>query len=137
MWSTGMVKEALDLAGVQVHGQHAVGSRQLEHVGDQAGRDGLARLRLAILPRVGEERHHRGDALRRGELRGLDHEEQLHQVLVDRPAAGLHEEDVCAADRLVVTAVRLAVREGLELDPAQLDAQVLGDLARKLRVRPA
>ena len=43
-------EEALDLAGVQVHRQHAVGARQLQHVGDEARRDRLARLRLAVLP---------------------------------------------------------------------------------------
>ena len=34
-------------------------------------------------------------------------------MAVDRRAAGLHEEDVGAADRLPVAAVRLPVREGL------------------------
>ena len=43
-------------------------------------------------------------------------------------AAGLDDEDVGAADRLVVAAVRLAVRERLELDLAELDAELLGDL---------
>ena len=47
-------EEALDLAGVQVHRQHAVGAGELEHVGDEARRDRLARLRLAVLPRVRE-----------------------------------------------------------------------------------
>ena len=103
-------EEALDLAGVQVHRQHAVGAGELEHVGDEARGDRLARLRLAVLARVREPRDDGGDALRRRELRRLDHQQQLHQVLVDGLAAGLHEEDVGAADRLVVAAVRLAVR---------------------------
>ncbi len=46
------VEEALDLSGVQVHGQHAVGAGELEHVGDQARGDRLARARLAVLARV-------------------------------------------------------------------------------------
>ena len=107
-------EEALNLTGVEIHRQDAVGSRQLEHVGDEARRDRLARLRLAVLARVREERHHGGDALCGRELRGLDHEHELHQVRVDRDAAGLHEEHVGAADRLLVAAVRLAVLERVE-----------------------
>jgi hypothetical protein len=42
-------EEALDLSGVQVHGQDAIGARELEHVGDQPARNRLARLRLPVL----------------------------------------------------------------------------------------
>ena len=34
---------ALDLTGVEVHGEHAVGARGLEHTGHQACADWLAR----------------------------------------------------------------------------------------------
>ena len=63
--------------------------------------------------------------------------QQLHQVPVDRLAPGLDDEDVGAADRLVVAAVRLAVRERLELDLAELHAELLGDPLRELRMRAA
>ena len=125
-------EEALDLAGVEVHRQHAVGAGGLEHVGDELGRDRLARRRLLVLARVGEPGHDGGDPLRRGELRRVDHDQQLHQVVV-RPASlpGLDDEDVGAADRLLVAAVDLAVGERLQLDLAELDAELLGDpLAR-------
>ena len=62
---------------------------------------------------------------------------QLHQVPVDRLAARLDEEHVGAADRLEVAAVRLAVRERLELDVAELDAELLGDLPREIGMRAA
>ena len=48
-------------------------------------------------------------------LRRVDHDQQLHEVLVDRVAAGLDDEHVRAANRLLVAAVRLAVRERLQL----------------------
>ncbi len=117
-------EEALDLARVQVHRQHAVGAGELEHVGDEPPGDRLARPRLAVLPRVREPGDHGGDPLRRAELRRLDHQQQLHQVPVDRVAAGLDEEDVGAADRLEVAAVRLAVGERGQLDVAELDAEL-------------
>ena len=37
-------EEPLDLAGVEVHRQHAIGAGELEHVRDEAARDRLARL---------------------------------------------------------------------------------------------
>ena len=45
-------EEALDLARVEIHRQDAVDARELEHVGEEARRDRLARLRLAVLARV-------------------------------------------------------------------------------------
>ena len=128
-------EETLDLPGVQVHRQDPVGTGELEHVGDEASGDRLARLRLPVLPRVGEPRHDRGDPLRRRELRRLDHQQQLHQVAVDRLGSRLHDEDVGAADRLLVADVRLVVRKRLQLDVAELDVQVLGDPVGELRVR--
>ena len=77
----------------------------------------------------GYQRDDRGDPLRRGELRRLDHHQQLHQVPVDGLAAGLDDEDVGAADRLRVAAVGLAVRERLQLDVAELDVSVLRDFS--------
>ena len=130
-------EEALDLPGVQVHRQHAVGAGQLDHVGDQARRDRLTRLGLAVLARVREEWNHSRDALRRGELGGLDHEQQLHDVAVDGLGAGLDDEGVGASDRLDVAAIRLAVRERLQLDLAELDPELFRHLERQFLVRAA
>ena len=51
-----LLEEALDLAGVEVHRQHAVGAGRLEHAGDEAGADRLARRGLLVLARVAEPR---------------------------------------------------------------------------------
>ena len=45
--------------------------------------------------------------------------------------AGLDDEDVGAANRLLVATVRLAVRERLELIVAELDPELLGDPRRE------
>ena len=50
------VEEALDLAGVQVDGDDAVGAGDGEHVGDEARGDRLATLGLPVLARVPVER---------------------------------------------------------------------------------
>jgi hypothetical protein len=130
-------EEALNLAGVQVHRQHPVDSRELEHVRHETRRDRLARLRLAVLARVREPRDHRCDPLRGRELRCLDHERQLHHVPVDRLASGLDQEDVGAADRLQVAAIGLAVGELLELDFTQLHPELSRDRLSQVVVRPA
>src|SRR5262249_56119141 len=46
-------EEALDLAGVQVHGDVAVGAGHFDHIGHQPGGDGHARLVLFIGAGVG------------------------------------------------------------------------------------
>ena len=70
-------------------------------------------------------------------LRGVDHDQQLDEMLCDRPRGGLDDEHVRAAHRVVVAAVRLAVGERLQLARAEVDAEVVGDLLRELRMRAA
>ncbi len=137
MWSTGIVKKPWTCPACRSIVNSAVGPGELDHVGQEAARDRLAWLRLSILPRVREPRKDGRDALRRGEPRGLDHEEQLHDVLVDGVTAGLHEEEVGTSDRLAVAAVGLAVRERRELDLPELDRELLRDLRRQLGMRAA
>jgi len=45
----GHLKESLNLRGMQVHGDDVIASGDLQHVGDELGRDGRARLVLAVL----------------------------------------------------------------------------------------
>ena len=56
-------------------------------------------------------------------------------MVVRRPTvARLDDEDVRAADRLAEAAVGLAVLEGLELDLAELDVQLIGDAMSELGI---
>ncbi len=107
----GYLEEPLHLARVEIHRQHAVGAGRLDHLRDELRGDRLPRTRFLVLPRVGVERDHGRDPLGRGELGRVDHDQQLHQVLVDRRRARLDDEEVGAANRLLVAAVRLAARE--------------------------
>jgi hypothetical protein len=110
----GDLEEALDLALVKVHGKHPVGAGRLEQAGHQASRYRLAGGALLVLARVRVVRHHGRDAPCRGQLGGLDHDEQLHDVRVQVAGRRLHEEDVGAADALLIAPVDLAVGERLE-----------------------
>ena len=64
----GDVEEALDLGGVQVHGQHPVSAGGGEHVGHQLGGDGIAGLGLAVLTGIAEVGDDGGDAAGGGAL---------------------------------------------------------------------
>ena len=109
------VEEPLNLRLVQIHRQHAVRARRAEHVGDQLGRNRHARLVLPILPRVTVIRQHRRDARRRRAAERVDHDHQLHEVLVDRRSrrrtGRLDDEHVGAADVLVDLERRPPCRE--------------------------
>ena len=100
-------------------------------------RDRLARRGLLVLARVAEPRRDGDHAVRRGADRRVDHAQQLHQRVVGgdpgvRVAAGrLDDEHVGAADRLLVAAVDLAVGERLQRHGPELDAELVGDLARR------
>ena len=59
-----------------------------------------AYLVLLVLPGVGEAGNDSGDTRRRGDLAGVDHDQQLHQVVVDLAAAALHDVHVLAAHTL-------------------------------------
>ncbi len=132
----GDVEEALNLRGMEVDAQNAVGARRHDEVGDELRRDRNARLVLAVLPRIAVVREHGGHARRRGALERVEHDEELHDVVIRRRARGLHDEHVRAPDVLLDLAVVLAVGEVVERDAAGLPAEVPADLAREGRMRP-
>ena len=55
------VEEALNLRGVEVHGQHPVRAGGGNHIGHQLGGDRVPRLGLAVLAGIAEVGDHRGD----------------------------------------------------------------------------
>ena len=57
------IKEALDLRGVQVHGQNPLDTGFDQHIGDQFCRDRRPRLGATILTGVAKVGDHSGDAL--------------------------------------------------------------------------
>ena len=57
----------------------------------------------------------------------VDHDQQLHEVVVHRRAGRLNEKHVAAADVFVDLAGDFAVGEFAERDVAQRHAEVIGD----------
>ena len=126
----GDVEIALDLGGVQVHGQHPIHPRFSQQVGNEFGGDRLPSGGLAVGAGVAVIRHHCGDLPGRGPLAGIHHDQQLHQVIVHRGAGGLDQKDIAAADRLLNLDVKLAVCEAFDhprpIWHAQIGANFLG-----------
>ena len=140
-WSTGPSKKPWIWPLCRSMRDHPLGAGGLEQVGDQAGGDRLAALGLAVLAGVAVERADRGDALGRRPVGGVDHDQLLHDRVVDAAAVaavvGLHDEHVGAADALAEAGPDLAVGELDEVGVAELDAQVVGHLLRQRRMRAA
>ena len=130
----GDVEEALDLAGVQVDRQHAVDAGRGQQIGDQARRDRRARLALAVLAGVTEVGDDRDDRAGRRALERVDHDQQLHQVVVGGRAGRLDDEAVHAADVLVDLDVDLTVGEARHLGVAERRLDVAADRLRQLAV---
>ena len=123
----GNIEEALNLGGVQIDKQGAIGACGRQQVGDELGADGYARAVFAILAGVAVVGHHHRDPGRRGPLERIDHHQQLHQVLVHRIAGGLHHENIHAAHVLKQLEVDLAVGKALQLGLAHRNPDVLAD----------
>ena len=85
----GKVEKALDLAGMQVHGDHMVTASDSEHVSDELSGDGGATLVLLVHACVRIAWDDGGDAAGRGALARGNEDEEFHQVIVDVATRGL------------------------------------------------
>ena len=127
------VEEALDGGGMEVEQEQPVGTGEGDDIGDQLGRDRLAGLRLALLAGVAVIGDDGGHPPRGRAPEGVQDDEELHQVLVDRVAGRLNHEDVVAPHRALDLDVDLAVR--VAGDPrvgkrhADLSRDLLGQVA--------
>ena len=131
------VEEALDLAGVQVDGQDAVGAGRGDQIGNQLGRDRRAPVGLPVLPGIAEIGDHGRDAPGRGALQRIHHDQQLHQIVIGRVRGRLDDEDVLAADILIDADEDFLVCEGFHLRAGQSHVQIVGNGLGQRAVRVA
>jgi hypothetical protein len=121
------VEEALNLACVQIHGQHPVRAGPGDYIGHQLGGDRRAAAGFPVLPGIAEIGHDRGDPPRRRPLQGVDADQQLHQVVVGRIGGGLDDKDVLAADVLLDDDKHLVVGKAADLGLGQRQVQIVAD----------
>lgn len=77
------VEESLDLAGMQIHGDDMVTSGSLQHVGHQFCCDRSSRFVFLVLASVREVGNHSSDSACRSRFTRVNHDQQLHQRIVD------------------------------------------------------
>jgi hypothetical protein len=83
----------------QGYGTYA--ARHLQHVGDELCRNGRSGLVLLVLSAVGKAGNDSRNAASRCSAAGMDHDEHLHEAVVDVAGCGrLEYEDVLITDRL-------------------------------------
>ena len=103
-----------------------------EEVGGELGGDGLAPGRPPIGAGVSVVRDDARDGAAGRAAARVDHDEELHEIIVDVwRARGLDQEHVAAADGLFDLDVHLAVGELLDDGGAEVHAEVVGDLLLK------
>jgi len=105
-----------------------------QQIGNQFRRNGDAWPVLAVLPCVTVVRHYSRNPACRCALQRIDHNQQLHQVLVHRAAGGLDQKHIHAAHVLEQLKVNLAIGKPLQLGFAQRHADELADLLRERTV---
>ena len=128
------VEEALDLRCMQVHSQDAVSTGSGDHVGNQLSGDRIAALGFTILTGIAKVGDHGGNAAGRSTAAGIDHNKQLHQVIVDRLAGGLNQEHICATNCFKQGNSYFAVSKSFDFAVAQGQTQFLTNCLCKGRV---
>jgi hypothetical protein len=103
-------------------------------IGDQLGRDRRARPRFAILTGVAEIGDDRRDAMRRSAPQRVDHDQQLHQIVVGRVGRRLDDEGVAAAHVLEDLDEDLEIGEAAHVAAGQRLAEIGGDRLGQRRV---
>lgn len=131
------VEEALDLAGVEIDRQDAVGAGGGDQVGDQLGADRRARAGLTVLAGIAEIGNDGGDSLGRRALERIDHDQQFHQIVVGRIGRRLDHEHVFAADILMNFHENFFVGKAADAGLGQGDFDIVGDGGRERLVRIA
>lgn len=105
------IEKALNLARMQVHRDDMVAPCRLQHIRDKLRRYRSSGFVLLVLARVGKVRDNGRDASSTGGFARVDHDEKLHQPIVDVPrGGGLKDENVLIADRLAYCYGGLLVR---------------------------
>ena len=130
----GNVEKALDLVGVEVHGEDPVCPGCGEQIGHQLGGDGVTGLGLAVLTGIAEVWNDGGNASGRSAAAGVNHDQKFHEIVVDGFTGGLDQEHVGTTDGLLKRYGGFAVSKVLHNSFAHGKAELLADGFGKLGV---
>lgn len=120
-------EEALDLGRVQIHGQNSVRAGGLDQIGHESSCDRDPRLVLLVASGVGEVGKYSSDAASRCVLQRIEHDEELHDPLVDRRRASLNHVDIGFSDVVQNLDEQVLVRELDGTGSADRDVEMVAD----------
>ena len=129
------VEKSLQLLGMEIHREHTMHAGGNENIGHELGRDRNARLILAILAGVSKEGNHSGNSVGTGAAGGINHDEQLHDVLIGRRTGRLDDKDITSANIVVDFDKGLPIRKGSHRGIPQRLLEIGGYVASELAVR--
>ena len=130
----GNIEKSLDLAGVQIHAQNTANPDNHQHLCHHLGRDRNARCIFTILAGIAVIRHDGCDPSGRGPSHRIHHDYQFHQVVVDRGAGRLDDEDIGAANIFLYLDKDLAVTEFFHLCLAERQVEMGGYIEGQIPV---
>ena len=125
------IEEALNLRGVEIDEEGAIGAGGRQKIRDELRTDGNAGPVFAVLPGVAVVGHHNGDARGGRPLERVHHDQELYQMLVNREACGLDQKNIRTAHIFQKLEENLTVGEPLELGFTQRYSNKFADLFRK------
>ena len=128
------IKKALNLIGVQIHRHNPIRPGGLQQVSNQPGGNRLPPPVLLILPGIRIKRQNSGDVLRGTPLQRINHNELLHQPLIQRLGVGLDDESITTTDGLFESDKDFTIGKIPGNRWYQFDTKLPGNRFAKLRV---
>ncbi len=113
---------------MKIHGECPVGTGTRDQVGHQLGGDRDTAFVFAILPGVTVVGQNGRDPGSAGSSATVDHDQQFHQVLVDRRTRRLDQVDIPSADIFFDLALNFAIREIGQRNATQGQVEEFADL---------
>ena len=124
-------EKPVHLRRMQRHGQHAIGARRGQQIGHQTATQRDARRVFLVRAGIGKIGDDSGDARRRGAAGRIEHEQQLHQIVLHRRAERLDDEHILLAAIGLQLHFQTIIGKALEPGRLQGDAEMGADLLGK------
>ncbi|KKM97831.1 hypothetical protein LCGC14_1164030 [marine sediment metagenome] len=119
------IEKTLHLGCVQVYRQHPVGPGRSNQICHQFRSNGNSTLVFSILTGVAKVRNNRSNTTGTGPSQTVQINQQLHQILINRPAGRLQNKAVPPANVILQLYDLFAVRKPLHLHAAERNVQIL------------
>jgi len=130
----GNIEETLNLSCVEIHCQDPISTGSGNHVGDKLCGDRVTALGLAILTGIAKIGDDCGNTAGRSAAAGVDHNQQLHQMVIDGLAGRLNEKNVSTADSFFQGDGGFAVCKGTNGALSELNTKLIANGLGKGRI---